>query len=186
MYGFSKGLKMITDRAEDVVSLGCWATSLLKGICPARFNRGQNQTHKIRTDKRCCRQCFNFNFKVTPQREKWKPVSASYQQLNWTCRVSSQNPVNDGLRTMNWEISLIPADDLTVQHLYRTIISWQISRDKWVQSMYSMILHCTIILRFRYHTHTVISQCRWDFISQILARSSNLVSRTSKFVACIS
>ncbi len=33
-----------------------------------------------------------------------KPFSASKQQLNWTCWLSSQNPANDGLRTMILEI----------------------------------------------------------------------------------
>ncbi len=30
-----------------------------------------------------------------------KPVSASWQQLNWICRLNWQNPANDGLRSFN-------------------------------------------------------------------------------------
>jgi hypothetical protein len=42
---------------------------------------------------------------------------------------------------MNLEISLAPADDLKIQHLYRTIIS----RRKLILIKYSTVLHRTII-----------------------------------------
>jgi hypothetical protein len=56
---------------------------------------------------------FMLNLKGHPERE----VKSGLNIL--TCWFSSQNHANDGLRTMILEISLLPADGLTVQHLYR-------------------------------------------------------------------
>ncbi len=102
-----------------------------------------------------------------------KPVSASKQQLNWTCWMSSQNPANDGLRTMILEIWLIPADDLTVQHLYRTIISR--NRSARTAEFYQCTIHCCTVQS--YYGIGTVPYCHQPaqagfFISQILARSS--------------
>jgi hypothetical protein len=84
-------------------------------------------------------------------------------QLNWTFRLSSHNPANDSFHTVNLEISLAPADDLAVQHLYGTIISGQLILNN-VQYSSAPYNHSTVQVRFC----TIISWRRQDYI-QILA-----------------
>ncbi len=81
------------------------------------------------------------------QERSTKPVSASKQQLNRACWMSSQNPANE-LRNLAsagwWSYGTTPVP-------YNHQLA-QISRDSWILSLYGTILHRTIILRSRYST----------------------------------
>ncbi len=87
--------------------------------------------------------------------------------------MSSQNPANDGFCTMILEILLLPADELTVQHLYRTIISQ--CRSAGTAEFYQCtVLFCTVQSYYGPGTVPYFHQPAQAgfFMSQILARSS--------------
>jgi hypothetical protein len=88
----------------------------------------------MRTDKLSCRKYLLFGNKGTPSRKKDKTDFSVLTTIQLNLLDEFTYPANDGLRTMNLEIYLLPAADLTVQHLYRLIISWR--RSVWTAEFY--------------------------------------------------
>ncbi len=138
--------------------------------CPARcFFWGREQAQKICAEKIFYRKDLFSKFKGKSWREEQKPVSSSWQQQNWTCWSSPENPANNGLRIIKRPKPHLWATGYELnQSLQLWDTSYELEKsaasletwDTWFRD-----LHRLVIVRSTVGTdHTIISRRRRNFV----------------------